>query len=164
MAAEVTMEEFARRLSPQQTLELESARVQGHGLAMYSDGHGKRVAVTYGKRDSQITYQHAPKVLPNGGGELEQFVPAQQTPAQMQSPLKAALEDQTRIPQIHRPRVAPTQTQYPEVLLSGRTSSHPRRQQRVHHPWASRTRTARRTGAALEHSRPVVARSHVGGH
>jgi len=120
MASEVGMSEFARRLTPQQTLELESALVRGQGLAMYSDSRGARTVFTFGTRDSDIVGL-PPRLY--GGGELEQFVNPLPQATTMKSPL---LTNREEIPQIHQPRVAPFRTEYPEVLLSGRTSSHPR--------------------------------------
>jgi hypothetical protein len=119
MAQEVSLEEFGRKLTAEQRRQVEAALSRGQGLAMYSDGRGGRMAFTYGSRDADIVGL-PPRMY--GGGELEQFVSPAPKPQSLRSPLLAYHPP----PQVHRPRVAPTQTQYPEVLISGRSSSHPR--------------------------------------
>jgi hypothetical protein len=57
------------------------------------------------------------------GSELEVFVSPQKSPDSMRSPL---LDWEGGPPQIKAPPKGQSQTQYPEILISGRTSAHPR--------------------------------------
>jgi hypothetical protein len=123
MATELSAAEFARRLGDKRVVD--EARKNHMGLAIYStDGRGQRLVITTSTRDADWPGAHPPRLF--GGAELEAWMPPAPALASMVSPLKAALDDQSRIPQIHRPRVSPPRTEYPEVLISGRTSSHPR--------------------------------------
>jgi hypothetical protein len=117
MAQEVSAEEFAAKLGDRGAVD--AALASGKGMALYSNGRGNRLAVSYGTRDADVVGL-PPKLY--GGGELEMFVSPQRSPASMRSPLL----DYQPPPQISRPRVAPTRTEYPSVMISGRTSSHPR--------------------------------------
>jgi hypothetical protein len=120
-ARECSVEEFVRGLGPSQQMEVQANLDQGKGMALYRDAGGRAVvAVSYGPRGADIVGL-PPKVY--GGGELDLFVSPRPAPASMRSPLL----DYEPPPQVARPRVAPTSTAYPEVLISGgRTSSHPR--------------------------------------
>jgi hypothetical protein len=118
---EVSAGEFMTKLAPAQQMEVQANLDQGKGMALYRDGGGSAVvAVSFGTRDANIVGL-PPKVY--GGGELDVFVSPVSTPASMRSPLLDALGGP---PQIARPPVSPSQTQNPEVLLAGRSSSHPR--------------------------------------
>jgi hypothetical protein len=121
---EVSPADLKRLLPESQRAEVDRHLAEGKGVAIFADERGRATTlVSYGTRDADL-----PGPPPGlwGGGQLHSFVPAVRKASEMRSPLKAAIEDQTRIPQIARPRVSPTQTSYPEVLVSGRVSSHPR--------------------------------------
>ena len=120
MAREVAVDEFVRGLGPQQQLEVQANLDSGRGMALYYDGRSSRLAVSFGTRDADIVGM-PPKAY--GGGELDVFVSPRPAPANMVSPLLSYQPP----PQVARPRVAPTSTAYPEVLMSSaRTSPHPR--------------------------------------
>ena len=121
MAQEVGIDELLSKLGPQHRLEVEAVLAKGQGMALYRDGGGAAtVAVSFGTRDADIVGL-PPKLY--GGGELGEFVSPQRRPASMRSPLLDAVGGP---PQITAPRRSPSQTAHPEVLLGGRTSSHPR--------------------------------------
>src|SRR5262245_43755482 len=95
---EVSVSELKRRLPDEQRATVDTHLASGRDVGLYADARGRAtVLVTYGTRDSDF-----PGLLPGlwGGGELHSFVPAPKTSASMRSPLKAAMEDQERIPQI----------------------------------------------------------------
>jgi hypothetical protein len=121
---ETSTGEFKARLSQEQRSEIDAHLKEGRSVAAYADERGRRPAlvITFGTRDSDLPYQHPPATY--GRGELLTFVYAQPKQRGMQSPATSW----EQVPQIARPRVAPTQTQYPEVLISGRTGPHPRGQ------------------------------------
>jgi hypothetical protein len=117
---EVTANEFVARLSPQEQMEVQANLDQGMGMALYYDGRSSRHAVSFGPRDADIVGL-PPKMY--GGGELDLFVSPRPAPANMRSPLLDAVGGP---PQIRRPPVAPSQTSWPEVSITMRTSAHPR--------------------------------------
>jgi hypothetical protein len=121
---QVSVAGIKRHLSDDQRRDVDAHLAAGQGVALYADERGRAtVLVTFGTRDSDF-----PGLPPGlwGGGELHSFVPAPKQAQPMKSPLKAAMEDQGRIPQIAAPPRSSTVTSYPEVLISGRTSNHPR--------------------------------------
>jgi hypothetical protein len=94
---------------------------KNQGLALYRAHDGNRVVVSFGTRDADL-----PGLCPSmlgDGSELEVFVSPRPTPASMRSPL---MDWDGGPPQIKAPPRSPSVTSYPEVLMSGRTSSHPR--------------------------------------
>jgi hypothetical protein len=117
-ASEVTAEQFAARLGDRGAVDANLKA--GKGMALYSDGRGTRLAVSYGTRDADL-----PGLPPRlyGGGELEVFVRPQKSPASMRSPL---MDWEGGPPQIKAPPRSSSVTSYPEILISGRTSAHPR--------------------------------------
>ena len=120
-AREVTVGEFVRGLGPQQQLEVQANLDSGRGMALYYDGRSSRLVRSFGTRDADIVGL-PPRMY--GGGELDVFVSPRSAPVNMRSPLLDAVGGP---PQIARPKVAPSQTAYPEVLMSSaRTSPHPR--------------------------------------
>jgi hypothetical protein len=121
---EVSASDLKRRLSAEQRPQVDAALKAGMGTALYADERGRAtVFVTFGSRQADF-----PGLPPGlwGGGELHSYVPPQHEARPMVSPLKAALEDPERVPQIKAPPRGPSMTSYPEVLISGRNSSHPR--------------------------------------
>jgi hypothetical protein len=125
-ATEVSVDEFCRRLPREQAEEVRQHLASGRGCALFggNDWRGQKSVETYGTRDAD--HKGYPPGNNGMGDPLIVFVSPPRESRLMVSPLKAALDDQNRVPQIHRPRTAPSQTWYPEVLISGRTSSHPR--------------------------------------
>jgi hypothetical protein len=121
MATEVSPEEFAHKLGDKAAVQ--EALKRSQGMAMFNDGRGNRLAITWGTRDADLP---GPPPRMYGGGELEMFVSPQKSSASMVSPLKAAIDDQQRVPQIKAPPRSSTVTSYPDVLISGRSSAHPR--------------------------------------
>jgi hypothetical protein len=121
-AREVTADEFKLILPPGEQGRVDDALKNGMGLAIYEEDRigGTRMLVTYGHRAADLPG------LPPGrygdGLQLTEHVSPRRKPASMRSPLL----DWQPPPQVSRPRVSPSQTEYPDVLISGRTSSHPR--------------------------------------
>jgi hypothetical protein len=110
--------EMKRLLNEAQRLEVDRHVTQGLGVALYEDDRGRPILVvpTGGGRGFDIP---GPPPAMYGGGTLKLFVPAQPQPRPLGSQYMPP-------PQIARPRVAPTHTEYPQVQLAMRTSSHPR--------------------------------------
>jgi hypothetical protein len=79
------------------------------------------LVVSFGSRDADLPYQHAPSHY--GSGALHSYVPVPPKASPMRSPL---MEWEGGPPQIKTPPRSQTHTSYPEVLISGRSSSHPR--------------------------------------
>jgi hypothetical protein len=86
------------------------------GVARYGDW-----SLSYGNRQAVITSTHPPSSY--GGAELGDFVSPSPASKGMRSPLLDAVAGP---PQIRRPRVAPSHTEFPSVALETRTSPHPR--------------------------------------
>jgi hypothetical protein len=117
---EVTADELCRRLSPKHRAQVHADVAAGKGVAMYVDDRGRDiVAMTFGTKDSDLAGLPPARY---GGGELSEFVSPLRTAASLRSPLM----DYEPPIQIHRPRVSPSVTEYPEVLISGRTGPRPR--------------------------------------
>jgi hypothetical protein len=118
---EVSSGELKRRLNESQRSEVDHHLASGRGVALYEDERGspKLVVPTGGGKGYDI-----PGFPPTyyGGGTLSMFVPPQKAPA----PLRSPLMDHVPPPQIHRPRVAPSHTEYPSVAIEMRTRRHPR--------------------------------------
>jgi hypothetical protein len=109
-----------RRLNDAQRAEVDKHLSEGRGVALYGDEKGRpALIVTFGNRSCDL-----PGLPPShyGRGELHSFVPAPKEAKPMVSPLLGCEE----VPQIARPRVAPSQTQYPSVQIEMRTGRHPR--------------------------------------
>jgi hypothetical protein len=114
--------DFKRGLSQAQRAEVDHHIAEGRGLAIYENDRGRPVVMmTFGTRDADLPGL-PPKMY--GGGTLSSYVPAAAGPTRpMRSPLMDAVGGP---PQVHRPRVAPSRTEYPSVQLEMRTSQFPR--------------------------------------
>jgi hypothetical protein len=120
MTREVSAGEFLARLAAQEHSRIEAALASGQGAALYVNGRGAAVVgITFGTREATLP-GNPPKLY--GDGELDVFVAPKQPTARMRSPLL----DYEPPRQIAAPPRGQPQTLYPEVLLGGRTSSHPR--------------------------------------
>jgi hypothetical protein len=118
---EVSSGEFGRKLTDAQRAEVAHHLSEGRGVACYIDGRGApTVIVTWGTRTAD--YPGYPPATSGGGTTLDSYVPAPKANLPRQSPAMGW----EPVPQIRRPQVAPTSTSFPEVLVSGRTSPHPR--------------------------------------
>jgi hypothetical protein len=118
-AKEVSPGEFKRGLSQAQRAEVDHHLAEGRGVAVYEDDRGRPVVVmTYGTKDADLP-GYPPKMY--GGGTLSSYVPAAVAARVMQSPATSW----EPVPQVRRPRVAPSQTEHPQVLMEMRTSGHP---------------------------------------
>jgi hypothetical protein len=120
---EVTPAQLKRRLPAEQQREVDAALTAGMGCALYVEDvvGGAVVLVTYNGREANIPGPFPPAT--NGWGmTLGDFVaPPQQAPT-MRSPLMNWQQPR----QIQAPARGPSQTAYPNVLISGRSSRHPR--------------------------------------
>jgi hypothetical protein len=123
VGTEVSSGEIKRRLNDAQRAEVDRHLSEGRSVALYGDERGiPALIVTFGSRDADLPHQFPPSHY--GRGELVSYVPAPREAKPMRSPL---MEWDGGPPQIHRPRVAPSHTEYPSVQIEMRTSSHPRR-------------------------------------
>jgi hypothetical protein len=119
---EVSTGELKRLLNDTGRTEVDHHLAEGRGVATYADDRGRPILImTYGTREADIPNRFPPSHF--GGGTLSNYVPVPEKANPMRSPL---MDWEGGPPQIRRPRVTPTQTSYPEVLISGRSSSHPR--------------------------------------
>ncbi len=122
MARESTPQEFRSRLTSEAQRQFDLDLAQGKGHATYVDGSGTtRLLTTYGTRDADIVGL-PPKAYGQSDWELGEYCPPVPGVANKRSPLL----DYEPPQQISAPRRSPSQTAHPEVLISGRTSSHPR--------------------------------------
>lgn len=112
---QVELNEFCAQMGRQERHDVEQALGNGMGVARYGDK-----SVTYGRRDAFFAGL-PPMAL--DGHELDTFVAPPQVPQVMRSPLMDATMGP---PQIRRPRVSPTSTEYPDVQFELRQSNHPR--------------------------------------
>jgi hypothetical protein len=115
-ARQVDVAEFVARLSAQDRHDVEQALTAGMGVARYGG-----MNFSYGRKGAVIETKFPPAMY--GSSELGDFVSPPPTPASMRSPLLDAVGGP---PQIGRPRVSPSHTEYPDVQFETRTSSHPR--------------------------------------
>jgi hypothetical protein len=115
-AREVEVNEFVRGLGTEDRRSVLEALGRGLGVARF--GH---LVLTYGGRDAVITSKFPPAQY--GSAEIGDFVAPPPVPASMRSPLLDAVGGP---PQIRRPRVSPSFTEYPDVQIQTRTSPHPR--------------------------------------
>jgi hypothetical protein len=117
---EVSSAEMKRRLPDEQRSQVDAHLTAGRGVALYADQRGRAsVLATFGTRESDFPGQ------PPGrwsGGELHSFTRA---PAESK-PLRSPLLDWQPVPQIARPPVAPSHTEWPSVEFSTRSGPHPR--------------------------------------
>ena len=122
LGVEVSSGEFCRRLNDTQRSEVRQHLESGRGVAAYEDERGRvALLVSWGDRSADL-----PGLPPShyGRGALHSYVPAPVKSRPMRSPLLDAVGGP---PQIKAPpRVAPSSTEYPEVFINSRTSSHPR--------------------------------------
>jgi hypothetical protein len=116
-AREVELQDFCNRLrlNDETRRRVHKALSQGMGVANYGN-----TIITFGSRDADI-FGLPPREY--GGSELADFVAPAPVPASKRSPLLDAVGGP---PQVSRPRVAPSQTEYPEVLFAARSSPQPR--------------------------------------
>jgi hypothetical protein len=124
LVRQVSAQEICRGLDREDVGRVYADLDAGLGLARYSDDRGGGWVASYGGQGADIPSSHPPKLY--GGLALVSFVPPAVPEVAKVSPLWAALQDQSRIPQIHRPPVQPSKTEYPDVRISGRTGAHPR--------------------------------------
>jgi hypothetical protein len=119
---EVTADELKLILPAEERPKVDDALKRGMGVAIFEEDRigGARMLVTYGKLGADIA--DLPPGRYGDGMLLAEHVSPQRKPAAMRSPLM----DWEPPRQIARPRVSPPVTAYPDVLISGRTSSHPR--------------------------------------
>jgi hypothetical protein len=117
---EVSSGEFCRRLTQVQRDEVRHHLENGRGVAAYEDSRGRpAVVMTWGARDADVPgYPPAPY----GDGTLSSWVPAPKSA----TPIRSPLMDRDQVPQIARPRVAPSYTEVPDVQFAMREGSHPR--------------------------------------
>jgi hypothetical protein len=108
-------------LSDSQRAEVDKHLSEGRGVALYTNEKGTKPAlfVTWGNSSCDL-----PGFPPShyGRGELHSFVPAPTEARPMVSPL--LLRDE--VPQIRRPAVMASQTQYPSIQIAMREGPHPR--------------------------------------
>lgn len=117
MVREVSFNEFVARLGPEDRRAVQDALNSGMGMANY---HG--LVLSYGRRGAAIETTFPPAAY--GSAELGDFVSPIPNPATKRSPLLDGVAG--GVPQIARPRVAPSHTEYPDVQIETRTSRHPR--------------------------------------
>jgi hypothetical protein len=115
---EVASGELKRRLNEVQRVEVDRHLSEGLGVALYEDSRGRPILVvpTGGGRGHDIP-GFPPAMY--GGGTLAMFVPPQPKARPLGSQYSPP-------PQIARPRVSPTSTEYPDVRITMREGPHPR--------------------------------------
>jgi hypothetical protein len=125
-AREVTAAELKAKLSPDLQRKVDSDLAAGYGVALFVAENlgGPRHVSSYGVRGAEISGMPPASY---GGADLAEYCPPQKNAQPMVSPLFAAVGGgQQGPPQITRPRTSQPHTEYPEVRIEGRTSSHPR--------------------------------------
>jgi hypothetical protein len=149
-ASEVTVDQFTARLGPDQQRDVQAHLTAGRGVACYVDRSGApRLIRSFGPRGADIIGL-PPRTFGQADWELGAYVPPpSRTGSSMRSPL---LDGVGGPPQIKAPPRAPSETLYPEVLVGGRSSSHPR----GHAEFLNLTR-GRTEPEPVEPSQPITA-------
>jgi hypothetical protein len=110
--SQVSSGEIKRKLTDSQRTEVDRHLAEGRGVATYEDAMGRQVLLmTWGDRSADVP-GYPPAVY--GGASLSAYVPAPKESAPKRSPLMDALGGP---PQVARPRVAPSHTEYPDLAM-----------------------------------------------
>jgi hypothetical protein len=119
---EVSSEEFCKRLTETQKREVKNHLSNGLGVALFADASGApRLIRSYGPRGADIVGL-PPKGYGQSDWELAAYCPPQKVAGAMKSPVM----DWEPPRQITAPPRGQSRTEVPEVLIAGRTPSHPR--------------------------------------